>query len=290
LQVKRLALIGSLAALVIVVAAASASPGPALEAQGPHGIVPPRGAGHAKPGSSPNLTYHGGPIMTSAAVTAIFWGTNWVNSSFVGDKIGGLDSFYSTITESGYIKTNTEYTQSGGAHVGSTVSYGGHVIDKDSSLTRAPNTTTDILAEVAKEISNPVANGYYPVYTDLPRGHARYCAWHSAGTINGTPVQFAFFFSLDGDPGCAPDGTAGHSPGLAALANVSGHELSEALTDPRLDAWYDSQGEENADKCAWTFNGAESFGGSTWYIQGNWSNNAYNTRSGYDGAGCINGN
>ena len=25
------------------------------------------------------------------------------------------------------------------------------------------------------------------------------------------------------------------------------------LTDPRLDAWYDQKGSENADKCAWTF-------------------------------------
>ncbi len=288
---KRLVLIGSLAVLACAVAVASASPGPALEAQGPHGIVPPRGAGHGKPGSSPNLTYHGGPVMTSADVTPIFWGTNWANSSFVGDKITGLSSFYGTISGSSYIKTNTEYTQTGGAHVGSSVTPRTAVLDTESSLTRAPNTTTDILAEVAKKISNPVANGYYPVYTDLPRGHARYCAWHSAGSINGTPVQFAFFFNLDGDPGCDPgDKSNTHSQGLEALANVSGHELSEALTDPRLDAWYDSQGEENADKCAWTFNGSESFGGSSWLIQGNWSNAAYDTGSGYDGAGCINGN
>ena len=27
------------------------------------------------------------------------------------------------------------------------------------------------------------------------------------------------------------------------------------LTDPQLNAWYDQQGDENADKCAWTFGG-----------------------------------
>ena len=46
-----------------------------------------------------------------------------------------------------------------------------------------------------------------------------------------------------------------HSQGLAAIANVSGHELSEARSDPASPgAWYDSSGQENGDKCAWTFN------------------------------------
>jgi hypothetical protein len=46
-------------------------------------------------------------------------------------------------------------------------------------------------------------------------------------------VQFAFFFNLDGDPGCDPaDTQTGHSQGLAALANVTAHEISEARSDP----------------------------------------------------------
>ncbi len=105
-------------------------------------------------------------------------------------------------------------------------------------------------------ITDPVPNGYYPVYTDQPRGHAGYCAWHSYGTASGVPVQFGFFFKLDGDAGCDPGDTrTGHSQGLAALANVSGHELSEAVTDPRNGGWWDKSGAENADKCAWTFGG-----------------------------------
>jgi len=142
-------------------------------------------------------------------------------------------------------------------------------------------------------ISNPVANGYYPVYTDLPRGHAGYCAWHSYGTCAGVPVQFGFFFSLDGDPGCDPQDTSGaHSQGLAALANVSGHEWSEEITDPRNGGWWDSSGAENADKCAWTFNGMVTLrNNSQWKVQGNWSNNAYdNGQTGYTKGGCINGN
>ena len=160
------------------------------------------------------------------------------------------------------------------------------------------NRVSPILAEVCKLIKSPSSDGYYPVYVDTPRGSAGFCAWHSAGYCGATPVQFAFFFNLDGDPGCDPeDKSLGHSQGLAALANVSGHELSEALTDPRLNAWYDSSGAENADKCAWSFGKSLlsfSNNNSKWKIQGNWSNNAFNAGTGYPNTrgqnGCIDGN
>jgi hypothetical protein len=160
------------------------------------------------------------------------------------------------------------------------------------------NSTSVILNEVAKEITSPdpSGNGYYPVYTDVPRGNAQYCAWHSTGTVKGVTVEFAFFFRLDGDPGCDPqDTTTGHSQGLAALANVSAHELSEARSDPNLNAWYDGQGQENGDKCSWTFNvPSVKFSDSTaWKVQGEWSNQAYNSGTGYANLsgqkGCLDG-
>ncbi len=155
------------------------------------------------------------------------------------------------------------------------------------------------MAEVCKEVSSPDAsgNGYYAVYVDVPRGNAGYCAYHSAGTCGGKLVQFAFFFNLDGDPGCDPQDTSGsHSQGLAALSNVSGHELSEARTDPASPgAWYDSRGAENGDKCAWTFNVplVPFSNGVSWKIQGEWSNAAYSAGTGYANSsgqkGCIDG-
>ena len=247
-------------------------------------------------GSSPLMTYHGGKIMQTANAKAIFWGPSWTNASFVGDKITGLDSWYTGFSKSNYAGTSDEYTGSNG-QVGATTSYGGHVID--TSTASGGGSPSAILAEVAKVITSPdpSGNGYYPVYTDLPRGHAGYCAWHSAGTINGITVQFAFFWKLDGDPGCDPqDTTTTHSQGLAALANVSGHELSEARSDPASPgAWYDSSGAENGDKCAWTFNvPSVSFpNGTSWKIQGEWSNAAYTAGTGYPNAsgqnGCLDG-
>jgi len=271
-----------------------------LEAQNPRagGIHWARGRapGQLRRGGSPNLTYHGGPVMTQGAyVEPIFWGARWADSAFAADKISGLQTFYGTIGSSSYEATNGEYTQAGGQNVGSVVSLGPVHVDL-ATAPRSGGSTSPILAEACSAATNLMTDGYYPVYVDSPRGHAGYCAWHSAGTCaNGVTVQFAFFFNLDGDPGCDPEDTSGnHSQGLAALGNVSGHELSEALTDPHLDAWYDSSGSENADKCAWTFGTPLlSFGGSQWKIQGNWSNDAYNTSTGYPNSsglrGCIDG-
>jgi hypothetical protein len=261
------------------------------------GQAPDPSARTADASVSPNLIWHGGNIMVTAQTTAIFWGQNWNNPTFIGDKFTGLDSFYRSIGNSTYADTSDEYTDTSGP-VSDTITYTGNIID----LSAAPSSgslTEPILAEVCKVISNPVANGYYPVYVDTPRGQAGFCAWHSAGSCNGTPVQFAFFFNLDGDAGCDPQDTSGlHSQGLAALANVSGHEISEARTNPRLDAWYDSSGQENADKCAWSFGSSlVTFSNTTtttqWKIQGNWSNKAYDAGTGYANLsgqkGCIDG-
>src|SRR5712691_7700840 len=115
-------------------------------------------------------------------------------------------------------------------------------------------------------------------------------------TYEGPESPRTSLFKLDGDAGCDPQSTvAGESQGLAALANVSGHELSETLTDNHLNAWYDSNGSENADKCAWTFGTPflTFSNGTQWKIQGNWSNNAFNLGIGYPNSSgqkaCLDG-
>jgi len=249
--------------------------------------------------NNPNMTYHGGKIMPTAVTKAIFWGSSW--GSYVGDKITGLNLWYTGYSNSNYSGTVTEYTGSNGT-VGLATTHLGHVID--TTAASGGGNSSAILAQVCKSIPNPDAsgNGYYPVYTDIPRGSAGYCAWHASGTCGATVVQFAFFWNLDGDSGCDPQDTSGlHSQGLAALANVSGHELSEARTDPSTTSttgspgWYDGSGSENGDKCAWTYGGplATFSDGNRWKMQGEWSNKAYTAGTGYPNAsgqkGCLGG-
>ena len=255
---------------------------------------------------SPVMTYHGGKIMTQTVSKAIFWGTSW--GTYTGDKITGMDDWYTGHTGSNYAKTSDEFTGTNGS-VTPNGTHQGHIIDTSAAGSGA-NTAT-ILAEVCKQVSagniavDPGGNGYYPVYTDLPRGNAGYCAWHASGTCaasGGTVLQFAFFWKLDGDAGCDPADTSGlHSQGLAAIANVSGHELAEARTDPSTTTatgspgWYDGSGAENGDKCAWTFGAplVTFSNGTQWKIQGEWSNAAYNAGTGYPNSsgqkGCISG-
>lgn len=253
---------------------------------------------------SANMTYHSGRIMPTVVSKAIFWGPSWSSSSFAGDKITGLDAWYTGHSGSNYAATVNEYTDTvnGGHKVGSTgFLHQGSIVD--SSTATGGSSTSAILAEVCKQVTagkispDPQGNGYYPVYTDVKRGNAGYCAWHSAGTCNGIAVQFAFFFNLDGDAGCDPaDTQTGHSQGLAALANVTAHELAEARSDPaNPGAWYDSAGSENGDKCAWTFNVpyVTFTNGTIWKLQGEWSNAAYTGGTGYPNSsgqrGCLDG-
>jgi hypothetical protein len=75
----------------------------------------------------------------------------------------------------------------------------------------------------------------------------------------------------------SPNGNAGAD----GMASIIAHELEESVTDPELNAWYDTRGQENADKCAWTFGTTYNAGGALanmklgsrdYLIQRNWVN------------------
>ena len=55
--------------------------------------------------SSTNLRWWGGTIMPTVQTQAIFWGPNWSDATFTGDKITGLDTFYIGMGSSDYAKT-----------------------------------------------------------------------------------------------------------------------------------------------------------------------------------------
>jgi hypothetical protein len=111
-----------------------------------------------------------------------------------------------------------------------------------------------------------------------------FCGYHGYSSALPTAFKYAFI----GDPsanigaGCAPQTTSPHNnAGADAMANVSAHELVEAVSDPMLTAWFDSRGNENGDKCNFVFGTTTSesnsslsnvtIGGTRYLIQENWS-------------------
>jgi hypothetical protein len=263
----------------------------------PHMFVDKGNAG--KPthgGSTPLLTYHNGNVLTHNNTYAIFWGSQWTNSNFAGDKISGISAFFTGYGGSNFAGTTTEYydvENTAKVNITTASTFMGAQIDASTVPSRAL-TTTGAVAEGCKIAgNNPDPNDIYFIFTATGAGRVSYCAWHSWGTCsNGKPIQVAYMPNIDGIAGCDPgDTVTTHSQGLAALVNVTSHELSEAITDPRGTGWTDQSGQEDGDKCAWTFGGPVTFlsNNTTWVLQQEWSNSAYNAGTGTP-RGCIQGN
>jgi hypothetical protein len=106
------------------------------------------------------------------------------------DKIYGMDIFYANI--------QTEYTSSNIQVSTNAISYRGYVIDTTNSAAGKPSTGT-ILGRVP---TPPLPATTNVVYTEIPRGNAGYCGWHSYSYCGSKLVQIAFIFNLDNDPGC----------------------------------------------------------------------------------------
>ena len=104
--------------------------------------------------------------MTQGAyVEAIYWGTRWANSAFVGDKRTGLLSFYSGFGGSSYEATNSEFSDATG-HVGTSVTVGVDHVDLLPAAPKNGNHTSTILEEVCSQATSLMTDGYYPVYID----------------------------------------------------------------------------------------------------------------------------
>jgi hypothetical protein len=256
---RALAFAGSLAlAGLIAGSALAAGPGPS-------------GARHvgglAKGGKGPSLLIdHGGPVLPSSKMYSIFWGSFTSGSELVG----AMDSLLGGMNGSSYLGIAQQYMR--GASISS--SYGGHVFDASAPPKTAPKASA-LGAEVAKVYGAPVQDALYVVFTsNLP--HISYCAWHDRTTANGVPIEVAYIPLQPA--GCSPLGSVNlhanaYSEATQAAADSVAHEFIETVTDPKLNAWYDANGFEIADKCEYDYQAIVTLHNhSTWQIQSEWSN------------------
>jgi hypothetical protein len=242
---------------------------------------------HAKPSGNNGISYHGGPVILGTTNVYYIWYGNWS-----GNSAGTiLESLASGIGGSAYFNINTTYSNGSNQHVSNSVALVRETNDNYSQGTSLSD------AGVQSVVSGAITSGRLPkdtnaVYFVLTSSDVnetsgfctQYCGWHTHGSIQGSDIKFAFVGNPDRCPSAcewqttSPNGNAGAD----GMASIIAHELEESVTDPDLNAWYDTRGQENADKCAWTFgteyttaNGSSAnmnLGGRDYLIQRNWVN------------------
>ena len=231
---------------------------------------PPSGKpAHGHGSGTQNLIDHGGPVLLTPHVYAIYWG------SFSGSDVQpGLMDFFGGFGGSSYSNILTQYLR--GASNPST-SYQ----ELGTETTLSPPSHGPSVATIASEACKFIGAGaapdtsgvYFVITSNFPKG-GNFCAWHSLGTCNGQPIPVVYLPNPNGVTGCEIAGAGGNPYTVAtqSSANIAAHELAEVITDPQLDAWFDSGGQEIGDKCAWQFGSPVSLGSTTWELQELWSN------------------
>jgi hypothetical protein len=235
-----------------------------------------------------------------------------------------LQSFFTNVGGSPWANVQTQYCS--GALVGSTNCLGATgfvgnpkhqlkgvwvdpspVPDDIVTLGLAQNLVDDPIAQEAIKASAHFGYDATATYIVLvgPKpiatGQPVYCGYHSQTTSidglgNPYRLQYAFIpWQNTNWPGIG-EGCGMHSVNATsdAFGNgifdgwsiVTGHEYSEAVTDPDnffsvQDGWNDAQGSENGDKCAWIELTNITLGGHQFAVQPTWSNEAFD--AGKDG-------
>ena len=262
--------------------------------QSPHGRGRTRNQiGHASTGAvvqGNGISYHGGPVMHGPVNVYFIWYGNWGTEYTSASNI--IDAWAGAIGGSPYENINTTYGDTT-ANVSGQIHYAGFALDAGSQGTSlSDNSIAAIVSSALTSKALPLdTNGVYMVLTapgvkETSGFLTQYCGWHTYGTYNGSNIKYAFIGDAAGPRlgNCAEQSSSSPNgdPAVDAMVSVMSHELEESASDPNLNAWYDSSGEENADKCAWTFgaiykasNGSMAnmnLGGRDFLIQQNWLN------------------
>jgi hypothetical protein len=235
-------------------------------------IVPLYAPGEvAAPAAAPNLTYRGGPLLSSVQVFTVFWGQAWIQAPF-NASIQQLNDYFDYILISSLIDQLAEYNTST-----QTIGHGSRTGSATVTTPDPGQSVTDqaVQSMLQNEIANnaafpqPGPNTLYFVY--LPTGVVSvqnggsscqsFCGYHN--DINGQ-----IFYALMPHPDC--NGCTGTLAVFDALTSTSSHELCEAITDPIPgQGWYDDTNGEIGDICAWKTKQVGSY-----TVQQEWSNKA----------------
>jgi hypothetical protein len=259
----------------------------------------------------PTISYHSGPIITTQKVAAIYWASATIylggpapGTSGAGSGDGSLIGFFlNHLGGSPYYGINTTYYNGSGTHIQNSVAYtqywasNTNVPASGSTVSHAA-VQAQIVAGFTGGVLTYDANTVYVVFSDAGvnlgggffPGPGGYCGRHGWFTWNGNVVKYAEMpHDIDIDQSntgftCGPEIDLYGSPNDDAEADVEvsilAHEIEETNTDPQGNAWYDAEGNENADKCAYLYDpkyttanlshANMNLGGRDFLIQQNW--------------------
>ena len=237
-----------------------------VHSMNPHETAPTAGG----TGTLTPIMPHSGIVMVAPKAYLIWYG-NWTQSNGSDTPAGQaiVRDFLHAVGSSPYYSINTTYTGVSGS-----VSVAGETTVAGSSGSRLSdsgvrNIVVNAINSGALGSADP--NGVYFVLTSSNIAKSgfctQYCGWHTYTTVGSTPIKYSFVGNANRCLNACAAQTVGPNgnAGVDGMVSVIAHELEEANTDPLLNAWYDSSGAENADKCAWTFGQSLTLGSNGAY-------------------------
>lgn len=234
-------------------------------------IVPRPRHGAAPASGSGNLINHGGPVENAPRVFVVFWG--WTSDP--SGEQPYLTRFLSSIGGTSWLSTVSQY---GGGWTGNLLAG----TWSDSASVPSHPSDSAIQSEAAKAAGHFGAGTSFNVeiVVATPHGHStrgfgtQFCAYHGAVSSDPNVTYTDLPYMTDAGTSCGEDSVNGSSGLLDGVSIVEGHEMAETITDPLLNAWFDSSGFEIGDKCAWINLADITTSGGTFAMQPLWSNSA----------------
>ena len=262
------------------------------------GLVKAHGARTATSRGAGNLRYHGGPVEHTNKTYAIYWipsGYSSVINQYFGDVAadsGKTSNVYYTGTQYYDGSGNVQYSSSfGGSYTDTSPLPASGCRDSDTSVCL---TDAQEQAEIEKDIAAAgwtagpttefflfTAKGIGSCTSSSECAFTYYCAYHSWIGSGSSVILYANMPYADTVPSACGTGQKPNGNDADDTINVTSHEHNETITDEQGNAWFDSAGYENGDKCAWIFgaasgsNGAEynqTINGHHYYLQEEYSN------------------
>nr|QOL01142.1 putative extracellular protein CSOL_065 [Pseudococcomyxa simplex] len=273
-------------------------------ADGTSTVTPPAsGTGQSPTATGYGINWYGGPVVNNKNGIVIYyiWYGAWGNLNNNGTAnqpttVKVLTDMAQSMGGKPWFGTATTYYDNNGK-VPNIVKYGGRAVVKNGPCYQGASLSND---QIFNSVDCVIQRGILPyatnaVYLLLGASNVKatsgmctnYCGWHTYGfDSRNRQTLFGFIGSpLPCLNACTAQGANNvlASPNYNAeadgMASIIAHETMEVSTDPLINAWYNTDGYENADLCAWTF-GVNTFSAGGGLANVKWACPAAAKRSG----------